>query len=212
MNLPPSLSKPAAILGLFALLGLGLVALVHDRTEPRIVANQRVALLRALESLVPADSYDNDLLADAVTVSDPALGTGRPVAVHRARQRGEPVAAVLSSVAPDGYNGAIELLVAIRADGHLAGVRVLNHRETPGLGDPIDLDKSPWILGFDGRSLDDLPEGRWKVKRDGGDFDQFTGATVTPRAVVKAVHQALVFFRAHGESLFQAPAGAALQE
>lgn len=212
MNLPASLSKPAAVLGLFALLGLGLVALVHDRTEPRIAANQRALLQRALESLVPAESHDNDLLADTVTATDPALGTGRPVTVHRARQRGEPVAAVLSPVATDGYNGAIELLVAIRADGRLAGVRVLNHRETPGLGDPIDLDKSNWILAFEGRSLDDPPASRWQVRRDGGDFDQFTGATVTPRAVVKAVYQTLVFFRAHGEGLFQAPAGAVLQE
>lgn len=210
MNLPKPMVRAAAILGLFSLLGLGLVALVHDRTEPRIAANERAVLLANLQALIPADSFDNDLLTDTVTAADPTLGTDRPVTLYRARKNGRPVAAVLSPVAPDGYNGAIRLLVAIRADGTLAGARVLAHRETPGLGDPIDLAKSGWLLGFAGRSLDDPPENRWTVKRDGGDFDQFTGATITPRAVVKAVYRTLVFFRSNRERLFEAAAGSSL--
>lgn len=118
---------------------------------------------------------------------------------------------VLSPVAPDGYNGAIKLLVAVRTDGSLAGVRVVSHRETPGLGDPIDTDKSDWIFAFDGRSLDNPSEARWKVKRDGGDFDQFTGATITPRAVVKAVYQTLIFFERHKDRLFEQESGSSLK-
>jgi electron transport complex protein RnfG len=210
MNSPRSVLNAAAVLGLFAVIGIGLVALVHDGTEARIAANERAVLLRTLKTLVPAASFDNDILADTVTARDSALGTGQAVTVYRARRHGQPVAAVLSPVAPDGYNGAIKLLVAIRADGTLAGVRVIGHRETPGLGDFIDADKSGWILGFDGRSLNDPPESRWKVKRDGGDFDQFTGATITPRAVVKAVSTTLVFFERNKTRLFDAAPGTAL--
>jgi electron transport complex protein RnfG len=210
MNSPRSVLNAAAVLGLFAVIGIGLVALVHDGTEARIAANERAVLLRTLETLVPAASFDNDILADTITARLSALGTGQAVTVYRARRHGQPVAAVLSPVAPDGYNGAIKLLVAIQADGTLAGVRVIGHRETPGLGDFIDADKSGWILGFDGRSLNDPPESRWKVKRDGGDFDQFTGATITPRAVVKAVYTTLVFFERNKTRLFDAAPGTAL--
>ncbi|MGZ8217014.1 electron transport complex subunit RsxG [Methylomagnum sp.] len=200
---------PAALLGLFSLVGLGLVALVHDHTAERIAANERAVLLQTLETLIPADSYDNDLLADTVTVADASLGSQAPLTVYRARKDGRPVAVALSPTAPDGYNGAIRLLVAIRADGQLAGVRALSHRETPGLGDFIDAGKSDWIHGFTGRSLENPPESRWQVKRDGGDFDQFAGATVTPRAVVRAVRNALVFFRVHQKRLFGDAAGTA---
>lgn len=210
MTPPRPLWRAAAMLGGFALFGLGLVALVHDRTQPRIAANQRAVWRATLDALLPAGSYDNDLLADSVTVGDPGLARDRPVTVHRARQHGRPVAAVLSPVAPDGYNGAIRLLVAIRADGTLLGVRVLEHRETPGLGDAIEPDQTDWLRGFDGRSLENPPAERWTVRRDGGDFDQFAGATVTPRAVVKAVHRTLAFYRSHGASLFEAPTGASL--
>ena len=212
MNPSKPLLRSAAVLGLFALLALGLVALVHDHTQERIAANTRARWLSTLETLIPAGSFDNDLLADTVMASDSALGSSQPVTVYRARQGGEPVAAVLSPVAPDGYNSPITLLVAIRRDGVLAGVRVLEHRETPGLGDLIEVDKSGWILGFEGRSLDDPPEHRWRVKRDGGDFDQFAGATITPRAVVKAVYRTLVFFRSRRDRLFDASPGTVLRE
>jgi electron transport complex protein RnfG len=204
-----SLIAAAATLGLFALLGLGTVALVHHGTEDRIEANEQAARLRALETLLPPGSFDNDPLTDVVMVRDPALGTHAPVPVHRARRNGQPVAAVFSPVAPDGYSGAIRLLVAVRADGTLAGVRAVSHRETPGLGDAIDADRSGWIFGFENRSLKNPPESRWAVKRDGGDFDQFAGATVTPRAVVKAVRKTLVFFREHRDRLLYDPPGTA---
>ncbi len=196
-----TMASAAAILGLFSVLGTGLVALVHENTQAKIAENQRQTLLHSLQNLIPASAYDNDILADALEVSDPALGP-KPAAAYRARKSGRPAAVVLAPVAPDGYNGEIRLLVAIRADSSLAGVRVLAHRETPGLGDPIDENKSTWILGFNGLSLEHPPEHLWKVKRDGGFFDQFTGATITPRAVVKAVRKTLAYFAEHKDFLF----------
>ena len=191
----------AVILGLFSVLGMGLVTWVHQGMAARIEENQRQTLLHSLQNLLPADHYDNDLIADVVQINLSEQGL-KPVTVYRARKFGKPVAAVFSTVAPDGYNGEIRLLVAVKADGSLAGVRVLEHKETPGLGDLIDENKSHWIFGFNGLSLGNPPEKQWKVKRDGGAFDQFTGATVTPRAVVKAVKNILLFFKANKETVF----------
>ena len=194
----------ALMLFLFAAVGAGLVALTWDRTAHRIADNERMALLRSINEILPRSQYDNDVFHDTIEVRDPELlGTPDPVPVYRARKNGWPVAAILTPVAPDGYNGNIRLLVAIRLDGTLAGVRVISHHETPGLGDAIEVERSDWIKGFSGKSLDKPPEKRWKVKRDGGDFDQFTGATITPRAVVKAVRKALLYYRMHGEDLFK---------
>ena len=194
----------ALFLFLFAIIGSGMVAFTFDSTAEKIAANERRALLRSLNELVPESRYDNDIFNDIVYVySSELLGTAEPVPVYRARSKGWPVAAVLAPVAPDGYSGSIRLLVAINADGTLAGVRVVQHRETPGLGDAIEAERSDWILGFNRRSLSDPVTERWKVKRDGGDFDQFTGATITPRAVVKAVKEALLYFQAHGQTLFE---------
>lgn len=195
----------AFILGVFSVAGTGLVSTVFRHTEPLIEANERATLLHSIESLVPPEAFDNDPLTDAIEIADPLLGTSQSVPVYRARKSGQPVTAVLSPIAPDGYNGAIRLLVGVRYDGSLAGVRVLSHKETPGLGDPIDENKSDWIHKFAGLSLLAPPEIRWGVKKDGGDFDQFTGATITPRAVVKAVRKTLQFFRDNREILF-APA------
>ena len=194
----------AAFLFLFAVIGSGLVAFTHDNTAERIAENQRRALLRSLNELIPKDQYDNDVYADILYVhNSELLGTDEAVPVYRARKGGWPVAVVLAPVAPDGYNGNIRLLVAVRLDGTLAGVRVLAHRETPGLGDNIEADRSDWIRGFTGKSLNNPKQGQWKVKRDGGVFDQFTGATITPRAVVKAVKNTLLYYRANGDKLFE---------
>lgn len=193
----------ALLLFLFAAIGTGMVAFTFDNTHERIAENEREVLLRNLNILIPPGRYDNDLFVDTIEVTDPdLLGTSRPVTVYRARKDGEPVAAILAPVAPDGYNGEIRLLVAIEADGRLAGVRVTGHRETPGLGDGIDAARSDWILGFNGRALGDPGEKDWAVKKDGGIFDQFTGATITPRAVVKAVKKALIYFDRHRQTLF----------
>ena len=193
----------ASLLALFAVAGTSLVALTHEATKERIAANERAALLRSLHSLIPPARHDNDLFTDITEVSDPELlGTPAPVTVYRARRGGEPVAAVLTPVAPDGYSGRIILLVAINHDGTLAGVRVVSHRETPGLGDAVEEERSDWIHSFAGKSLNNPSAKGWKVKRDGGIFDQFTGATVTPRAVVEAVYHALQYFNRHRDALF----------
>lgn len=194
----------ATFLFLFAVIGSGLVAFTFDSTAERIADNQRKALLKSLNELVPSNRYDNDIFADTLYAdSSELLGTDQPVPVYRARKNGWPVAAVLAVVAPDGYNGTIRLLVAVNLDGTLAGVRVVQHRETPGLGDAVEAERSDWIQGFKGKSLTEPAKKDWKVKRDGGTFDQFTGATITPRAVVKAVHKALLYFQLHAHKLFE---------
>ncbi len=201
------------VLGGFAVLGTGLVALTERNTRERIAANERAFTLRSLNEIVPPGQRDNDLFTDIIQVSDPELlGTPEPVTVYRARKDGQPVAAILRVVAPKGYSGPIKLLVGVRNDGTVAGVRVVSHRETPGLGDGIEAQRSDWILGFSGRSLGDPPEAAWTVRRDGGDFDQFTGATITPRAVTRAVRDALIYFRTHREALFAGGAGENHQE
>ena len=193
----------ALLLALFAILGTGLVAYTEQSTADRIAANQRQALLESLQVLIPKTSYDNNLYRDHIRVIDlQQLGTKAPVDVYRARKAGKPVALVMTPVAPDGYGGDIRLLVAINYDGTLAGVRVVEEHETPGLGDNIEADRSPWIFGFKGRSLKNPTPAKWKVKKDGGVFDQFTGATITPRAVVKAVYHSLLYYKAHRDMLF----------
>ncbi len=193
--------RAGALLALFAVVGVGLVAFVHEHTQARIAANERAYLRRELNEILPQSAYDNDLLSDTVSLDDPALGPG-PATAYLAWKAGRPAAVVFTVTAPDGYNGAIRMLVGIRYDGTLAGVRVVSHHETPGLGDRIDTRHGDWILGFAGRALGDPPLERWAVRRDGGAFDQFTGATITPRAVVGAVKRALLYFSQHRDALF----------
>lgn len=205
MNLRVS-AITAVILFLFGSIGTGLVAFTYDNTRERIAANERETLLRKLHALIAPGSHDNDLFADTLLIDDPALaGTQAPVTAYRARKDNRPVALILAPVAPDGYSGSIRLLVGINYNGTLAGVRVIAHRETPGLGDGIEEDRSDWIYGFDGKSLENPPLEQWEVKKDGGRFDQMTGATITSRAVLKAVRKSLLYYRAHRDELF-APA------
>ena len=193
-----------AFLWLFAVVGTSLVALTEFSTRDAIAENERAMLLRNLHALLPPERLDNDIASDTLTVeASPLLGTEKPSVVYRARLGGEPVAAVFNSIAPDGYSGRIHLLVGVYVDGSVAGVRVVKHAETPGLGDGIEVRKSPWILGFDGKSLDDPTEAKWKVRRDGGAFDQLTGATITPRAVVRAVRNTLLYYRRNADMIFR---------
>jgi electron transport complex protein RnfG len=195
--------RAAMALGVFAVVGTGLVATTYTTTKDRIAQNEHEALLKSLNALVPPDLYNNKPTADTMLVrSEALLGTDEPVTVYRARRDGAPVAAVLTPTAPDGYNGAIKLLVAINYDGTVMGVRVISHRETPGLGDYVDIEHSDWITGFAGHSLYTTDAREWAVKRDNGIFDQFTGATITPRAVVKAVYKCLQYFIINRDGLF----------
>lgn len=192
-----------ALLAVFAVVGVALVAYTWQQTAPQIAENERHVLMSTLNDVLPANAYDNDLLDDAITVQAPErLGTVAPVTVYRAYKNGEPAAALFTTVAPDGYSGEIRLLVGVNADGVVTGVRVLAHKETPGLGDYVEIDRSDWITAFAQNSLDNPPLEDWDVKRYGGAFDQFTGATITPRAVVRAVKNTLIYFREHRDEIF----------
>ncbi|MGD8430813.1 MAG: electron transport complex subunit RsxG [Ectothiorhodospiraceae bacterium] len=192
------------VLAAFAIAGTSLVALTHRLTLQRIAENRAEVVRERLSGILPRNAYDNKIVADRITVHAPsALGSDEPLPVYRARRGGHPVAAILTVVAPDGYNGPIRLLVGISRDGTILGVRVVAHQETPGLGDRIEAEKSDWIRQFENKSLSTPAPENWAVARDGGAFDQLTGATITPRAVVKAVHKALLYFRDHREALFR---------
>ncbi len=204
-----SIVLAAAILALFAIAGTSLVAFTHTATKERIAANERETLLRTLNALVPPDTIDNDMVLDTLQISDQEQ-LGAPITtVYRGRKQGQPVAAVLSIVVPNGYSGPIKLLVAVRYDGSLGGVRVISHKETPGLGDKIEESRSDWIYSFTGKSLGNPPLEKWKVKRDGGAFDQFTGATITPRSIVTAVRKTLLYARDHNDALYDRQAASA---
>ncbi len=195
----------AIVLGVFSVVGTTMVAFTYEQTKEKIKENHKLATLRSLHQLVPPAEHDNDIFTDIIQVTNlKLLGSKKPVTVFRARKNNKPIAAILTVVAPDGYTGKIFLLVAIKHNGSLAGVRVVNHKETPGLGDAIEIEKSSWITQFNNVSLINPTTKDWKVKRDGGYFDQLTGATITPRAIVKAVHKALLFYKQEGDKLFDA--------
>jgi Na+-translocating ferredoxin:NAD+ oxidoreductase subunit G len=199
------------LLGLAALLAVGLLVGVERLTRERIAIAERQARLMALTAVMPVDRYDNNPLEDSISVIAPGwLGSDRALRVWRARRGNAPIQLVIETVAPRGYSGPITLLVGVDGAARVVGVRVTHHQETPGLGDAIEARRGPWIDRFAGRSLDDPEAGRWRVRRDGGDFDQFTGATITPRAVVAAVASTVAFVEAHGPALYAAPAGETL--
>lgn len=193
------------LLALTALVGTGMMAIVNWHSGPYIKNNERETLLRSLNSVLPANIYNNDILNDTIKLVDKQyLGSDEPAVIYRARKADKPTAAALKVVAPNGYSGNIVLLVGVNYAGKITGVRVVKHKETPGLGDGIEIQRSNWIDSFTGKSLSNPGRSQWKVKRDGGSFDQFTGATITPRAVVGAVHKALTFFNNNRDKIFSA--------
>jgi Na+-translocating ferredoxin:NAD+ oxidoreductase subunit G len=181
-----------------------LVTVSHELSRERIEANQRMRLERSLHTVLPPELHDNELGATRLEANDPLLGTTGGVDIYVATMDSRPVAAIFTTVAPDGYTGPIRLMIGVLADGTVSGVRVLSHRETPGLGDAIEISKSPWMTQFDGTRLDAPARDDWAVDRDGGAFDSITGATITARAVVKAVANTLLYFERHAEELFEA--------
>jgi electron transport complex protein RnfG len=197
--------RVALLLGVFAAVGTAMVAFVQHSTKARIAANERAEMLRSLHEILPDSAYDNDIINTTIEITHEALGDDEINTAYLAFKQQTPVGVVLTVTAPGGYNGPIKLLVGLYHDGSIAGVRVVAHRETPGLGDKIEIRRHPWISGFDGRSLQDPPGNLWKVKQDGGVFDQFTGATITPRAVVDAVRRSLLYFAENNEELFIKP-------
>lgn len=190
-------------LSLYVMLGVGLLMLTYQVTKEDIVAAERDFMVKTIHQLLPKNSFNNALLEDKKIIASPLLGRQAPVTIYRARQDDQPVAVVFEFSAPDGYSGEIHLIIAVKSNGNIAGLRVLKHKETPGLGDKIEVKKSNWILSFNDKSLTDPTAYQWQVKKDGGEFDQFTGATITPRAVIKATQNALTFVNQQGESLYE---------
>jgi electron transport complex protein RnfG len=197
-------TKTALTLVVFALTFTLLMTVVYQVTKEPIARSVAAARIALFQQVVAHDRYDNDVLKDTISIPPSALlGNTNASIANIARMGNEPVAIILEAIAPDGYSGQIRLLIAINLDGTISGVRVLAHAETPGLGDYIDIAKSKWIKLFDGESLLRTSSSNWAVKKDGGVFDYMAGATITPRAVVKAVQKALQYFEENKETLFK---------
>lgn len=199
-----SISRNSLLLGVFAIATTGGIAATYLGTKHIIEEQKRAAEMEALLEIFPEHRHNNSLLDDAISVQDSEyLKLHDAKSLYIAKQDDKVVGFIIPAVAPEGYTDKLELIVGINRDGTIAGVRVLTHRETPGLGDKVDLKKSPWVLGFNGKSLLNPDVSRWKVKKDKGAFDQFTGATITPRAVTKAVLATLQYYDAHKDELMQ---------
>ena len=199
-----AISFNSLALGAFALATTGTIAATYLGTRDIIVKQERAARAKALLEIVPRERHDNSMLDSSISVSDKELlSLEEPSELFFATKAGQPVAFIIPAVAPDGYGGAIRLITGVNVDGTIAGVTVLAHNETPGLGDKVELTKSDWLLGFDGKSLRDPQPEQWKVKKDKGAFDQFTGATITPRATTRAVYQTLMYYQTHRKALLE---------
>ena len=202
---PQSIWPGGGVLAALAAVCTALVAITHGVTAPRIAANEQAYLEQSLQPVLEGIEYDGKLSESTLVIQPPhELPGDDPVTVYRVYADGAPIAALFVVEARGGFAGPIELLAGIDATGTLTGVRVLRHRETPGLGDLIDADKSDWALQFRGRSLTDPAPPGWAIRRDGGEFDQLTGASITPRAVIRAVRDTLVFFDGNREAVFAA--------
>ena len=202
-----SMGKNSLLLALFALITALILASTDRVTEDRIAESERLAAQKALFEIVPLALHNNDLLVDLQPIPEQywlALGLDNGGDVHIARLDDQPVAAIVPSITTDGYSGDIAMIVGINFDGTVAGVRVVDHKETPGLGDKVELRKSDWILSFNGKSLNNPEISKWNVKKDRGDFDQFTGATITPKAVIHQIAKTLEYFEKDRERLLSA--------
>tara|TARA_R110001592_G_scaffold66617_2_gene204591 strand:- start:32758 stop:33480 length:723 start_codon:yes stop_codon:yes gene_type:complete len=204
-SLGHSIFRSAWGLGLFAIITAGLIALTQVVTKDRIADQIRQARSKALLEIVPVGQFDNDLLDHAFWLeAEERLGLKEASEAFVALRGGRPRYFILPLVAPDGYTGPIRLIMSLDLAGIIIGLRVIEHKETPGLGDKIDIKKSDWVRIFEGRSLGNTEESAWAVKKDGGDFDQMTGATITPRAIVNAVYKGLQYYQDHQSELLHA--------
>ena len=186
----------------FALIGVIVLAVIYDQTSDRIKENQHQALLKQLTEIVPIERFENIHEKTAVKLPVGTFGMKDEAIVYLVKKANQPEAAIFNVTTMKGYGGAIQLLVGINKDQTISGLRVISHKETPGLGDKVELGKTNWVLSFNGKSLDNPSTSHWAVKKDGGEFDQFTGATITPRAVVGMVKQVLLWSQQHFDELF----------
>jgi len=203
-----SIAKASVVTALnllfFALIGTAMLATTYELTHEPILRSEEAEKLKLITQIAPASTFDNDIMKDTARLPvDKLLGNTETAIAYIGRLKDQPSIAVIPFIAPDGYGGEISMIIAIYSDGKVGGVRVISHKETPGLGDYIEIAKNKWITVFNGTSLDNSKDSDWQVKKDGGQFDYMTGATVTPRAVVKAVRNALQYFSLHREELFK---------
>ncbi|MBV1842414.1 electron transport complex subunit RsxG [Photobacterium ganghwense] len=201
-----AMKKNGGLLAIFALLATTLVSVTNLLTEDRIQEQQQKELLKVLNQVIPADSHDNELYKSCTLINNEQyLGTPTPMPAYVAEKAGQKTGIAIEAVAPDGYSGASKLVVGLNIDGKVTGVRVLNHNETPGLGDKIDTRISNWINSFTGKKVNGEKDTRWAVRKDGGEFDQFTGATITPGAVVGAVKRVSLYYQQNQQHIFDQP-------
>ncbi len=200
-----AMRKAGLSLAFFALISVVLVAVTNHLTKDKIIENQAMLLMLALNEIVPTNRYDNDLANSKIILTSQDTGFAKDTPVYLATLNDKPSTAIFEVTTLKGYSGAITMLVGINAsDQTLSGVRIVKHKETPGLGDKMETRKTNWVLAFNGKSLNNPTMTGWQVKKDGGDFDQFTGATITPRAIVNAVKTTLIYAQNNMEDIFQA--------
>ena len=201
----PSNQRNAFILFFVVLLGLAILAPINSLTREIVIKREEEEKMRVIGQILPEELYNNRLLRDSVKVppDQALLHTRNRTVAYRARLNGKPSAVVLEAVAPDGYSGNIFLMLAVKEDGTVTGVRVLSHNETPGLGDYIEIAKNNWIKMFGGKSLANTSDRQWEVRKDSGRFDYVTRATLSARAIVHATHRVLIYYQAHKEELFR---------
>lgn len=199
-----AVTRNSLILAVFAFISTGLIGITHLLTKDKIAQEIELSLVRQLSEIVPPENYNNEVYKDCIVTNNiEFLGTDEDQKLYRMRNAKGDYALLMTSVAPDGYSGKIHLAVAISLQGKILGVNILSHKETPGLGDKIERTKSSWLKQFEGLSLTNPAEKRWKVKKDGGQFDALTGATITPRALIKAIYKSLGYYQLKNKSLFE---------
>lgn len=203
-------AKASKTLTLAVLIALALLLAINTITKERIAKAQQDFLLSNLSAVLPDEEFDNDPIDSMFQHIAPQLGTDRPLSVYPVYRSGQPLASVLELIAPDGYSGSIRILLGVYFSGEIIAARVVQHKETPGLGDDIEHRKSDWILQFNGQSIstksDDssqlTPNQSWRMRRDGGQYDAITGATITSQAVVRAIHRALEWYDKNKDQVF----------
>ena len=197
------ISTTAAAMIIFSLAASTALSVFYFITKSPIDESDARAKRIFLNQVIPADLYDNNLVKDTISVEpSPLLGNKKNIDVYRAKKNNQVIAVIIEAIAPDGYSGEIKTLVGIDQEDKILGVRVITHKETPGLGDYIEIDKSQWIKNFNLKSLDKVSEKQWAVKKDGGDFDYVSGATITPRAVIKSTYKCLLYVKENKKRLF----------
>jgi electron transport complex protein RnfG len=199
--------KTGLTLALIAAICTALVGVTYQATSERIAANEKALLEQSLQPALSGIFYDSGVSESRLVIEPPhELPGNGPAIIYRVFAEETPVAALFAVTARDGFSGPIRILLGVEADGRVTGLRILQHRETPGLGDKIEPQRSDWVFQFEGRSLEDpLPAG-WAIRVDGGEFDQLTGASVTPRAIIKAMRDTLLYFESHRDEIFSLPA------